>query len=62
MADENLVNFLKLVKPESDFANDAIPMEPKYSLKESWAALPEFDGYQYLVPSDKYSISRKNRL
>jgi len=60
MADENLLNFLKLVQPESNFANDSIPKEPNYSLKESWAALPEFDGYQYLVPSDKYAISRNN--
>ena len=60
MADENLLKLLELVKPESDFVLPESPAEPDYSLKDNWAALPELDGYQYLVPSDSYSISKEN--
>ena len=60
MADENLLKLLELVKPESDFASSESPAEPDYSLKDNWAALPEINGYQYLVPSDSYSTSKEN--
>lgn len=60
MTDENLLKLLELVKPESDFVSSESPAEPDYSLKDNWVALPEFDGYQYLVPSDSYSISKEN--
>ena len=58
MADENLLKLLELVRPEYDFTSSNIPSEPDYRLKDSWAALPEVDSYQYLVPSDDYSIKK----
>ena len=62
MADENLLKLLELVKPESDFTHSNIPKEPNYNFKESWAALPELNGYQYLVPSDAYSVNKNNDI
>ena len=58
MADENLLKLLELVKPESDFVSSESPAEPDYSLKDNWAALPEINGYQDLVPSNSYLTSK----
>ena len=62
MADENLLKLLELVRPESNFTSFNTPAEPNYSLKDSWAALPEVDSYQYLVPSDNYSTKKSNDI
>lgn len=60
MANKDLLKLLELVKPQSDFLPSDIPSEPDYSLMDNWAALPELDGYQYLVPDAKYSPNKNN--
>lgn len=60
MANKDLLKLLELVKPQSDFLPSDIPSEPDYSLMDNWAALPEMDGYQYLVPDAKYSPNKNN--
>jgi hypothetical protein len=57
---ESFDKFLELIKPVNSYDETIQPKAPDYSNLNSWAAHPDIDGYQFLVPDSNLKINKNN--
>ena len=62
MSNNHFLEFLELVKPSVKFNKFNSPEKPNYEKMNSWAAHPDRDGPQFLVPNKNFKSNKKNNL
>ena len=60
MEDSYLQHFINSIKPNHDFSEETVPKKPDYSDMSNWAAVPFKDGPQFLIPTNQFTLSKKN--
>ena len=62
MSNSHFLEFLELVKPSVKFNKFNSPEKPNYEKINSWAAHPDRDGPQFLVPNKNFKSNKKNNF